>query len=591
MTEQPLPPPGYREWTWTAILTSLIVGSLMCVAFVYSGLKLGFTLAGSTIAAILGFAVLRLLGGGRGSILEVNQVQTGASAVNVASSGIVFTIPAIFLLGMSGEFNLWSAMLAGIAGTIIGLTVIVPLRKQIIEFERLRFPSGLAVASILRAPGESRAKARLLLIGFAISGILVLLTQVKLFGTEAEPAALLPEIFDLGKELGIPSYVKLAFGLSLLNVAAGLLAGKGGLPMVAGAVLAWWIVSPLAHQFGWTVQMHDLEPAQEAEFLYGSMLRPLGIGVLIGGALMGIVLAGPAIKAAISSLANSRKLGGASDEAGLGQLGIGLVVGLLLLFAATMMGTKLMFGDALITTIVGAVWLALAGLIVAQATGMTDISPISGMALIAVTLMIFLVGGDTDESLKAAVIPAIFVGAAVCVGASQCADMMQDFKTGHLIGARPRLQQLTQAMLTWIGPVIAVGVVILLWGPEGGGFGPGTQLEAPQGQALQSMVAGVVSGEAPWDKYGLGALLGASLSMLPIAGVGVLVGLAMYLPAYITLSYGIGCVISMWLQKRKGNEFISDKLVPFAAGLILGEALIAVGLNIVAVITGSGGGH
>ncbi|PIE23454.1 MAG: hypothetical protein CSA62_07500 [Planctomycetota bacterium] len=644
MSQSEAPPPtGYREWTWTALLTSLFVGSAMCVAFVYSGLKLGFTLAGSTIAAILGFAVLRLLGGGKGSILEVNQVQTGASAVNVASSGIVFTIPAIYLLGLGDQFNPWAGVLAGMAGTIIGLTVIVPLRKQIIEFERLRFPSGLAVASILRAPGESKAKAKLLVLGFILSGLLLLATQLAIFGSAEHPSPLLSDKFDLGALLGVPSFVKLAFGLSLLNVAAGLLAGKGGLPMLAGALLAWWVVAPIAHSLGWTIDLHQLAPPEncaelaqlswqaslpllgdlaqasgwiaglpetlpladldsintaaalhtqgaEADLLYGDMLRPLGIGILIGGALMGIILSGPAIKAAVSSLAKSRQTVGASDEAGLGQLGIGLLIGIGLLMAATMIGTQLSFGDVMITTIVGSVWLALAGLIVAQATGMTDISPISGMALIAVTLMIFLVGGSSQDTMQAACLPAIFVGAAVCVGASQCADMMQDFKTGHLVGARPKLQQLTQALLSWIGPLIAVGVVALLWGPKGGGFGPGQDLPAPQAQALESMVSGVVNGEAPWDKYGLGALLGASLSMLPITGVAVLIGLAMYLPAYITLSYGVGCIISMGLNKKYGSSFISEKVVPFAAGLILGEALIAVGLNVWAVIFGSGAG-
>jgi uncharacterized oligopeptide transporter (OPT) family protein len=235
-------------------------------------------------------------------------------------------------------------------------------------------------------------------------------------------------------------------------------------------------------------------------------------------------------------------------------------------------------------------WLALAGIIVAQATGQTDISPLSGLALIAVTLMYFLTGGNITAS--------ILIGVAVCIATSQCADMMQDLKTGHLVGSVPREQQVAQLIVSWIGPFIAIGVLMVLWsaGPADAagnptpGFGPdsvacieqsGGCLSAPQADVLKGIIEALRDKDAAVDKYIGGATIGGALSIFPIGGIAVLVGLAMYLPFSITLAYGIGCLIAMALEKTQGTAFIGRKLVPVSAGLIVGEALTALAFNLV----------
>jgi uncharacterized oligopeptide transporter (OPT) family protein len=228
--------------------------------------------------------------------------------------------------------------------------------------------------------------------------------------------------------------------------------------------------------------------------------------------------------------------------------------------------------QALISSVVGTIWLGLAALIVAQATGMTDISPMSGMALISVTLMMVLLNGNIAASMV--------VGVAVCVAIGQGADMMQDLKTGFMIGARPIRQQVVQFAVTWIGALVALAAVYALWqSGEGGqgGFGPGTSLPAPQGGALMGIIDAVKSGNVPVDKYLMGALVGGCLGAAPLPGLGVLIGLAMYLPFSITLGYGIGCMAQMGIQKVKGAEFCEHKLVPLCAGLIVGEALTGMG--------------
>ena len=187
--------------------------------------------------------------------------------------------------------------------------------------------------------------------------------------------------------------------------------------------------------------------------------------------------------------------------------------------------------------------------------------------------MFFLSGGDSTT--------AVILGVAVCVGIGQCADMMSDLKAGHLIGAQPRRQQLAQLSVGWLGVPVALGVLALLWG-DGGGFGPGSAsgLSAPQGEALKGILEGLSLGEAPLDKYVAGAAIGLALGLHPTSGLGVLIGLAMYLPFSVTLTYAIGCLIAMYLSTVKSRDWMSDTLVPLAAGLIIGEALT----NITAVL-------
>jgi len=210
-------------------------------------------------------------------------------------------------------------------------------------------------------------------------------------------------------------------------------------------------------------------------------------------------------------------------------------------------------------------------MIVAQCTGMTDTSPLSGMSLIAVTLILFLSGSK--------VMLTIVIGVTVCVAIAQCADMMQDLKTGFLIGGIPVRQQTVQLCVAWIGPLVSVAVVCILWkyGMEQHGFGPGTKLQAPQADALQAIIVGLQEGNAPLMKYLSGGILGALVTLLPVGGIGVLIGLAMYLPFSITLGYGLGCLLNMAIVKIKGLEWTEDWVTPLAAGLIVGEALMGLG--------------
>lgn len=563
---------GYRELTFAAIFLGVIQGVVLNLSFVYAALKLGFSIGGSTVAAIIGYALLR----GwlkKGTSVENNINQTIASGINTAGTGVIFTLPALFLLaaqssGIEPGFSLTPFIISAIAGSILGVVLIIPLRKQMIDLDRLRFPSGVAVTTIIRSGSTGIGKAKLLAWGFGISMLWKLLM---ISGWLDIPGILEHE--ELKISFGVlPEYLSPYLYLSLMNLAAGLLAGRGGLPFLLGGIVAWWVVSPIAVSSGWA-------PDADSAFIYGKMLRPLGIGVLIGGALMGVVMTFPAMKSALKSLANAAKLKkkgvlnvAGSDEMPFHILIIGLIAAVILFYIAAILTPGTTAIQAIVGSVIGTLWLGLAGLIVAQATGMTDISPMSGMALISVTIMMFIF----NKNVAAAMV----VGVAVSVAIGQAADMMQDLKTGFMIGGRPVKQQLVQFAVTWIGGIIAIGAVYILWksGPGGqGGFGPGTALPAPQAGVLVGIMEAIQTGNIPTDKYIMGATIGGLLGAAPMAGLGVLVGLAMYLPFSITLGYGIGCLIQMRIEKIKGTDFSENTLVPVAAGLIVGEALTGIG--------------
>jgi len=587
----------------------------------FAGLQIGFTIVGSTVAAVLGFGILRGVLR-KGSILEVNIFQTVASSVNTVNAGVIFTIPVLFLLGYEKDLDFTSLVLASVAGSMLGVVLIIPLRKQIIEFERLRFPEGTAVATILRAPGAGIRKSMLLFGGIAVSVSVILLVKEGPW----------EESVDLGPIFGVPATFRMVLAVSLLSLGAGFLAGRGGLVVLYGTLLNFWVLIPAAILMGWlpaglgddidVSSLTSLKHGEPAETFIGKFShftsRHVGIGMILGGAVAGILLAAPALKAALGSL---RQGGGSgdqeeADEVPFKVITVGGGVGLLLLLLATKMsgGSDVSWLQAVIVMIAGAVWLWVAGLVVAQTTGRTDWSPLSGLALIAIAIMMGILGGN-------AVVPAVTVGAAICVATSMCADMMADLKTGYLVGSRPAKQQWAQIMTCWIGPAIAVATVVLLWkayafgpkqaevlyeravaeGPaaveayEASGGSADTLpdqvpvLGAPQAGALESAINIVQSGDVPLGKYIAGAIIGILASMLLSPGIGVMVGLSLYLPFEYMAVFGIGGILSLLLARWKGSHWAEDNGVPVAAGLIVGDALVNIAYAIADVVSSMGG--
>jgi len=455
---------------------------------------------------------------------------------------------------------------------------------------------------------------------------------------------------DVGRIFGLPAEMQLIFAIAPFALGAGYLTGRAGLLVLAGGVLAYIVLNPILYAMNWmpaTVSAHEA-PA----YGYGNINRPLGIGLLLGGALMGVIASLPAIKEAFKSIAAAGVSRSSSaptrDELGLKVLLVAVLGALILLFvAADVTGSKpinsadpvtaervetddyttkyngymIAFADAdslaafeaapderkaetvaplsankkgllsdldphlraAIIAIIGALWIWFAGIIIAQCTGMTDWSPISGMALLTVVLVMVL-GGPGE------VLGAVLIGAALCVAITCAADMMADLKTGYIVGAQPKRQQTVELIATGIGPVITMAVLLVIAAGNmqkfGIPIGAGTDTVAPQAQALEAIVTGVQGGEMPYALYGFGALLGALLGLGAFSGLGVLIGLSMYLPMLYISTYGVGCIINIIVSKAKGPRWAEEWGVPLAAGFIVGDALLALSVNSIVLIGG-----
>ena len=560
----------YPELTLTAILVGYFLGVIIAVSIGYAALILGFSIEGSELAAILGFAILRGMLR-RNSIIENNIVQTVASAVNGASSGLMFSVPAIFILGYGTDFNPVLLTFGAIAGAFLGIGFIIPLRKQMIDYERLTYPGGVAVATILKAPGAGIRKAMFLLTAAVASGGLHYLSQSTGF-----------EYWDLGGQLGWPDYMNGIWYLSLLSVGVGYIAGKGGVAFIIGGYVCYWVLSPLLSGFDLLpVDAQSANAISDPDQLRNLLYRPVGIGMLIGGAVAGVIMAFPMIVSAVRSMQNAARTDAAlsSDEMPIKLLYFAIGGAAILLAVMAILSTEKMgIGRGVIMALVGTLWIWIAGVILSEAIGRTNWSPLSGMTLIAVTILIFISSGLGDT--KAAIVSAVMVGAAACVAMSQATDLMLDLKTGYLVGATPRQQQLGQFLGAWLGPIVVMALIFVLH--EAYTLGS-DKLPAPQGQALASMINGIVGGDVPIQKYLAGAGLGALLSIAQ-PGLGITVGLGFYLPFAIVLTYSIGTLLRIFTDWKLGNRYAENVGIPIAAGVIVGEALVGVGFAIYMIL-------
>ena len=591
----------YPEFTWVAVLVGWAIGALIAVSIGYAALILGFAIEGSELAAILGWGVLR---GAlrRTSIVENNINQTIASAVNGASSGIMFSVPALFILSRTqglesvADFSIPLIILSCITGCVLGLAFVIPLRKQMIDFDRLAYPGGIAVATILKSPGAGVRKAMLLLGGALFSGIAHLVVVLTM-GEHPDLA--------VGEFLGIPPLYNVVFFLSVMTIGVGFLSGKGGFWFGAGGFICYFLLSPLLATFAGTdatpapaaatveVAEADTPPSDVASLvaepaqMRGTIYKPLGIGMLIGAAIGGIIVAFPLIASAMRSMHSAGKQRGGEaagrDEMPISLLYIAIALGALLMVWIAFHSTpSITLGRALAMAVLGTIWVWVAGVVVAECIGRTNWSPLSGMTLIAVTILIVIAQGGLDDAET--ITSSIMVGAAICLAISQASDMMLDLKSGYLVGAVPRRQQFAQFVGAWLGPVIVIFLMILLnheyqIGSE--------RLPAPQATALASVTQNILDANVPAYRYVAGGGLGLLLAFSGLGGIGVLIALGFYMPFSIALTYTVGNVLRVISDKILGSKWSHEIGIPIAAGLIVGEALVGVGFALYKVVLAS----
>ena len=592
-----------------AILLSAVLAAILAAANAYLGLFAGLTIATAIPAAVVSMGVLRLLGGG--TILENNIVQTGASAGSSIAAGVIFTIPALIILGYWNDFRYsWVLAIAGLGG-LLGVLFSVPLRRSMIVEEPLAFPEGKAAAEVLKAGENPGPGIKILAMAGAIGAVVKLAAES---GMRMIPDNAIGAGF-IGRYLG---YMGTNLSPALLGV--GYIVGLNvGIVVVSGSIFSFNIAIPIYHAF-----FMDSDPALAARIagasaadiagaIWSAKIRYLGVGaMLIGGVWTLFSLRKSLISGIRSGLAAARKGTGeaiAETERDLPMkwMLIGLVafvVPLALLYQAIVGQWMVSIPMTIIMIVAGFLFVSVSAYL-AGLVGSSN-NPVSGITiatiLFASLVLVLLLGRDSPIGA----IAAIMIGAVVCCAAAVGGDNLQDLKAGYLVGATPWKQQLMLMIGSLSCALIMAPVLNLLAAAYG--IGAPTpehphSLAAPQATLMASVSKGMFGGHLPWGMIGLGALVGAftialdewlkdrgSKFRVPVLAAAI----GIYLPLELMTPIFLGSLISYFVERAHGATDADDKTrehvhrpgTLFSAGLITGEALTGIIIAIPIVASG-----
>jgi uncharacterized oligopeptide transporter (OPT) family protein len=571
-----------RQLTVRAVLTGCVLGALVSGMNIYFGLKTGWAIGGSLISAILGFSFFTLFGafmGAKGeenafTPLETNIAQTAGSAAGsmTSAAGLLSAIPALHLLGVEGaidirlgylELTLWAAAVAW-----LGIFYAVPLRRQMVLVERLRFPTGTATAATILAMFSSGAdavrKAKWLM-GFAV-----------LAASHTLLVHFVPQAGHPPLEEWIPIYLltaPAAYSFSLLvsplMFGAGILIGiRVGASLLLGAILAWGVCAPLVEQWGWVE-----DPSATMSYATGArgwILWP-GVAIMVADALTSLALSWRTILATFtgSSAEGEVEIEDPAEAIPNSWWMGGLGVASLLTIGATWM----LFDISPLLSILAIALSSVLSAIAVRSTGETDINPTGGMGKVTQLVYGALAPGQMTTNLMTAGISS--------AGASQAGDMMQDLKTGWLLGASPRKQLIAQLCGVTVGIFTCVPVYLLFLDKIGTEDFP-----APAAMAWKSMAQVLAQGFDALPQNAVpaviaGLIFGAVMPLLRKATdfaylpSGLAVGIAFIVPAYYSVAMFIGAV-GLLIWQRSAPESSAALAFSVASGLIAGEGLMGV---------------
>lgn len=582
------------ELTFRAIILGILLSLLLGAANAYLGLKVGMTVSASIPAAVLSFAILRYFR--QAGILENNLVQTAASAGESLAAGMIFTLPALILLGVWQDFDYLQGTLLITLGGILGVLIAVPLRTAMIGSDtrpglaELRFPEGIATAEVLKAGYHDRTAGRtLLLAGLLAAGIKLLQSG---FGLAATSVTLAYQhsrtLFGFGMELS-PALIAVGYIVGLR--VAGL--------MFIGGVFIWLVIMPIYAGLHPVVD-ESTSAMANAFTLWSTRLRFIGVGaMLIAGFWVLILAIRPVWQSMQRTWAHSTSSAHHNREFSLRYS----LLGMLLLCGPLGLVLYLLSGQILLV-VSGVVFALLAGflfsMVAAYMAGLVGSSnnPISGVTIatlfMAALLLYPLLPSHDDQARTLAAGLTIMIGAIVCCAAAISGDTMQDLKAGQLVGATPRYQTWMQLVGVVSAGVILIPVLHLLYEAYGFvGFFPRADmpasqaLAAPQASLMKSVVLGVFGQQLDWPLLLTGmisALLIIIIDLvlkyrqstlrLPVMAVAV----GMYLPVTLSVPVFIGGLIAQQLQRRHPQA--RQQATLYSAGLIAGEALLGVLLAI-----------
>lgn len=572
------------------MVSGCFIGMVAGCMNIYMGLKIGWTQGASLMAAILAYAVSLALWPKRSfSVLETNISQTTGSAAGqmASAAGLVSSIPAMGMLGYHIEW--YALMLWGLAVSFLGVFFAVPLRRQYIEQDKLRFPSGTATAntimSMYATEGEATAQARVLLQAGVVAAVFTLASyfvhQIEEPPLHLWAAQAFGSDFWLSAALGTAAAWTFTVYLGPMMLGGGFLIGpRVGTSLLVGAVVGWGILGPLATQMGWA----NGPPQNITTGGRGWILWP-GAAIMVADALMALALSyktilrtfsrAPALDLGDGQAADDRERIPNSWWMG------GLVAG----GTVTCVIASLVFDIPPHLSIIAILMSSVLAAIAVRSTGETDINPVGGMG--KVTQMVF--GGLSPGNMSTNLMAAAITGA----GASQAGDMMHDLKTGHMLGASPRNQFLAQLVGIAAGVVAVVPIYFLFDHAYEIGTG---RLPAPAAHAWKAVAEVMSKGfdslpmHAEWAIVA-GLVFGASLPLIrklaprlaPFTPSGMAVGIAFIVHAYYSMIMFAGAMVYVaW----KANNPESAKRFAFAVacGLIAGEGLMGVAKAVMTIL-------
>ena len=567
-----------NEITLKAFFLSIFLSIILSSAMVYLGLYAGMTISASIPAAIMSMGILRLFK--NSNILENNIVQTAASAGESLAAGVIFTLPALLLIGYWDTISYWEVTKIAMVGGILGALFTVPLRRALILKARLRFPEGVATAAVLKTGHETdvkKSQQSLKIIGIsALVGGFVKLGELAFSVWSSAlggAVAIKGAIFGMGASLS-PSLFSVGY---IVGRNIGILAFTGGL-------ISWAVAIPIySYLYGFEGDNYF----ESANIIWNAKIRYLGVGAMVVGGIWSVIqLAKPLIESIQLSL---KTLQENSDNVSLEERDLPInyvfiaILAMLVPISLTYFGIIGSWSSAVILSFVMLIFGFLFSAVAAYMAGVVGSSnnPISGVTIATILFSSLLIISffDIDSSKGAAA--AILIGAVVCCAAAIGGDNLQDLKTGNIVGATPWKQQLMQ-LVGVVSAALTLGIVLTLL-HEAYGIGS-SDLPAPQAVLMTNVANGVFSGNLEWGMIYAGAILGIVIIMIdqyqafrkadfrvPILAVAI----GIYLPIELTLPIFIGGMLNHFASKTASEEGKNNGLL-IASGLITGEALMAI---------------
>jgi putative OPT family oligopeptide transporter len=595
-----------KELTIRGLILGALITTIFTAANVYLGLKVGLTFASSIPAAVISMAILSRVRDS--SILENNIVQTVASAAGTLSA-IIFVLPGLVIVGWWVGFPFWTSCLVCVAGGILGVLFTIPLRRALVTTSDLPYPEGVAAAEVLKVgsgtrgetkdeTGEAREGLTAVILGSVASAGLAIFTSTRI------AAAGISGFFGLGR--GMASGYDIAFSLAL--VGAGHLVGLSvGMAMLCGLLIAWVFGVPILTYLQPAPVGVDL--ATHAAGIWRHQVRFIGAGTIAIAAIWTLAkLAKPVVGGLVSTIASSRAT--ATQDERDRDMSSGSIIGLTIaclalsgwLAADFVRGTPLA-SHATTLVLIAVPFVFLVGFLIAAVCGYmagligASNSPISGVGILSIvtcaTVLVLMVP-PAAETRAALVAFALFVTAIVFACATISNDNLQDLKTGQLVGASPRRQQIALIVGVIAGAIVIPPILNLLARSNGFAGAPNVgviaenPLPAPQATLISALAQGVIGGNLDWKMIGVGLLVGLAMIVVDET-LGLLkrlripplaVGIGIYLPMSATFAVVVGAVIGNWYNGRVKHTRAADRLerlgVLVASGMIVGESLFGV---------------